>query len=67
MAQDGNKPFKMDIPTFATSNDGTTHNQERQMSWGWGFVGGLGGGFGKAYRVLIRGMSGDYLEAHGTS
>ena len=66
MAQDGNKPFiKMDIPTFATSDDGTTHSQKRQMSQAWGLVGGLGGGFGRAYRALIRGISGDYL-AHGT-
>ena len=48
MAQDGNKPFiKMDIPTFATTDDGTTHNQKRQMSQGWRLVGGLEG-FGRA-------------------
>ena len=43
MAQDGTSLSKMDIPTFATSDDGTTHNQERQMSQGWRLVEGLGG------------------------
>ena len=58
MAQDGNKPFKMDIPTFATSDDGTTHNQERQMSQGWRLVGGLGGGGWKGLQGAYKGLLG---------
>ena len=34
---------------------------------GMGVGRGLRGGFGRAYRALIRGISGDYLEAHSTS
>ena len=58
MAQDGNKPFiKMDIPTFATSDAGTAHDQKRKIFQGWALIGGLCGGFWKglqgAYKRLI--------------